>query len=190
MIFVFLFLTISCKFQNDRTSSIEIAKEFYKGLNQADFKLISNCIADSFAVNEKEWNLILKYSKNEYQNWFQWDSIFNPKYEIVEIEERNDSVFATISKDDCRIHLLHENPLVYKVHFDIVDNKLIAINTIKYLNADWTVWQNNRKKFIDWIVNSHPDYSDFMNVQNKEFGEKYLKAINLYLEREKHINAL
>ena len=116
IIFVFLFLTISCKFQNDKTSSIEIVKEFYKGLNQSDFKLISNCIADSFAMNEIEWKINLKYSKNEYHDWFQWDSIFNPKYEIVELEERNDSVFATISKDDYRIHLLHEIPLIYKVH--------------------------------------------------------------------------
>jgi len=70
IIVVILFLTISCNLQNEKTDSIEIVQEFYKGLNQSDFELVSNCIADSFAINEIESNFILMYSRSEYQNWF------------------------------------------------------------------------------------------------------------------------
>jgi len=88
-------------------------------------------------------------------------------------------------KEDCRIHLLNEKPFVFEAHFEIVDNKLVVLNRIKIRNVDWTVWQNNRENLIKWIDTYEPDYSGFMTVQNKEYGEKYLNAINLYLEREK-----
>lgn len=184
---VFLFLTISCSLQNDKTSSIEIVKDFYKGLNQSNYELVENYLGDSLAMNENEWNYYLTFSRAEFKDWFQWDSTFKPKYEIVEIAEKNDTVFATITKIDNRIQLLNQKPITYKVHFDIVDSKLIALNRYKYLQADWTIWQSNREEFIKWIDNFHPDYSGFMNAQNKEYGEKYLKAINLYLEREKQL---
>ena len=184
---VFLFFTISCSFQSDKTSSIEIVQNFYKGLNQSNYELVANYLGDSLAMNEIEWNYYLTFSRNEFKDWFQWDSTFNPKYEISELEVRNDSIFGTISKLCFRIQFLHEEPLTCKAHFEIVDNKLIAINRLKYLNADWNLWQSNREKFIEWIVSNHPDYSDFMNVQNKEFGERYLKILNLYLEREKQL---
>jgi hypothetical protein len=183
---IFLFFTISCSFQNDKTSSIEIVENFYKGLNQSNYELIANYLGDSLAMNEIESNYYLTFSRSEFKDWFDWDSTFNPKYEISELEVRNDSIFGTISKFCYRIQLLHKKPLVCKTHFEIVDNKLIAINRLKYLNADWNLWISKREKFIEWITNNHPDYSGFMNVQNKEYGEKYLKAINLYLEVEKH----
>ena len=181
---VFLFLTISCSFQNDKTNSIEIVKNFYKGLNQSDFEIVSSCIADSFAINEKESNFIVKFSRIEYKDWFQWDSTFNPKYEIVEIEERNDSVFATISKEDRRILFINEEPSLFEAHFEIVDNKLTVLNRIKTQNVNWTEWLNKVDKLNKYIDTYEPDHSGFMNVQNKEYGEKYQNAINLYLERE------
>ena len=184
---VFLFFTISCSFQNDKTSSIEIVENFYKGLNQSNYELIASNLSDSLAMNEIESNYYVTFSRSEFKDWFQWDSTFSPKYEISELEVRNDSIFGTVSKFCSRIQLLHEKPLVCKTHFEIVDNKLIAINRLKYLDADWNFWISKREKFIEWIANNHPDYSDFMNVQNKEFGERYLKVLNLYLEREKQL---
>jgi hypothetical protein len=185
IIVFFLFLATSCQLSNGNADSTELVKAFYKGLNQSDFKTVSNCIGDTILINEVESNFALAFSKDEYHDWFLWDSTFNPKYEIAELEVRNDSVFATISKNGYRIQLLHETPLVYKVHFDIADNKLVAINRTRYVNADWTLWQSNRDKFMQWVARYYPDCSDFMSVQNKEFGAKYLKVLHLYLEREK-----
>lgn len=181
---VFLLFTMSCSLHNDKNGSIEIIKNYYDGLNQSNYELVSSCIGDSLAMNETEWNYYLTFSRSEFKDWFQWDSTFKPKYKIVNINEKNDSVFATITKIDSRIQVLNYKPITYKVHFDIVDNKLIALHRYKYLQADWTTWQSNREQFIKWIDHFHPEYSGFMNVQNKEYGEKYLDAINLYLKRE------
>lgn len=180
----FLFLTISCGIQNEKTGSVEIVKNFYKGLNQSNYELIEKYLGDSLAMNENEWNYYLTFSKSEFRDWFQWDSVFNPKYEIVELAEKNDTVFASITKTDQRIQLLNKEPITYQVYFDVVDYKLVAVNRYKYLQADWTLWQTNREEFIKWVDKFHPEYSGFMNVQNKEYGERYLNAIHLYLERE------
>jgi hypothetical protein len=43
------------------------------------------------------------YSQSDYLEFLKWDSVFDPNYEILEIEQKEGIVKAKISKIDKRI---------------------------------------------------------------------------------------
>ena len=82
---------VSCKSSIRRkakeTSKLEIAKQYYKALDNSDVYKMSTLLGDSLVVRENADNYEERFSQNGYNVWLEWDSVFKPTYKILEIEE-------------------------------------------------------------------------------------------------------
>ena len=171
---------ISCKNSETVIDKLEIAKNYYETLDQSNVSVIETVLTDSLLTKETEYDYEQTFSKNEYVEWLKWDSVFEPTYKILEIEEENGTVKAKISKTDKRISFLHKEPIVTDQVIRFEKDKIISIETTKYVIFNDSLFVANRDKFLNWINENHPELGGFINDQTETGGMKYLKAIELY----------
>lgn len=175
---------VSCKTsekeKNKETSKLEIAKQYYKALDNSDGSGIPNLLGDSIVVRENSDDYEERFSQKGYSEWLEWDSVFDPTYKILEIEEENQVVKAKISKIDKRILFLNEEPMVWYeiVRFD--NNKIVQVERIEYEVFNVEKFLNNRDGLVNWIDKNHSELSGFLFPQTRSVGLKYLKAIEMY----------
>jgi len=171
---------ISCKNSEKEFDQLEIAKKYYKVLDKSNVSGIETLLTDSLLTKETEYNYEQTFSKKEYVEWLQWDSVFKPTYKILEIGQKNGIVKAKISKTDKRISFLHKEPIVTEqvIRFDM--DKISSIETTKYVVFNDSVFVKNRGRLSNWIDKNHPELNGFIHDQTKSGGMKYLKAIELY----------
>lgn len=186
-IVLFLLLTLgflACKPSEKDINKLEIAKKYYNVLNNSDVSEIVSLLTDSIVIRENENNYQEIFSQKGYLTWLEWDSVFNPTYEIFEIEEENGIVRSKISKIDKRINFLHEEPMVWNEIIRFKDNKISRIERIKYENFNVAKFLKNRDELVSWIEKYHPELDGFLYDQTELGGIKYLKAIDLYKNNE------
>lgn len=174
---------ISCNNSEKKIDKLEIAKEYYKALDNSDDSEITRLLTDSLLTKETEYDYEQTFSLKEYVEWMRWDSVFDPTYEILHIEQENGIVKAKISKMDKRILFLHEGPMVSNEIIRFNKNKITSIERSNVIFND-SIFVKNRSVFLNWIHKNHPDLKGFIHDQTEIGGIKYLKAIELY-EKEK-----
>jgi len=175
---------VSCKTTDKKIDKLEIAKKFYKALDNSDGTIIKKILTDSLLTKETDYDYKQTFSKKEYiENWLKWDSVFRPKYKILEIEQENEIVKAKISKIDKRIKLLHEKPTVWNSIIRFDGDKIISIERTNETFND-KIWERNRTKLLNWIDGNHPELKGFLNGQTESTGIKYLKVIELYKNKK------
>ncbi|MGS2740889.1 hypothetical protein [Sinomicrobium sp. M5D2P17] len=174
---------ISCKNSGKETDKLDIAKQYYKVLDNSDDAGITSLLTDSLLTKESEYDYEQTFSLKEYIEWLKWDSVFDPTYEILEIEQENEIVKAKISKIDKRILFLHEEPIVSNQVIRFDKNKIISVETTYVIFND-TTFLKNRDGFLNWIDENHPDLNGFIHDQTEAGAIKYLKAIELYKNRK------
>ena len=102
-----LTLVFACD-SNDAPEKEELARNYYKALTDSDYAQIVALHYDSIRV--KEGPFISAYSKENYINWFQWDSVFNPNYEILDFKIVDEGAEITVSKVCERIEVIKFDP--------------------------------------------------------------------------------
>jgi len=180
-IVLYLLLAIgftSCKNSEKEIDKLEIAKRYYKVLDDSDTSGIRALLTDSLLTNESDYEQA--FSKAGYVEWLQWDSVFDPTYETLQIEQENGIVKAKISKIDKRILFLHEEPIVTNQIIRFDDGKISSIETTDYVNFKDTTFLKNRSAILSWTGENHPELNGFINDQTKKGGLNYLKAIDFY----------
>ncbi len=174
---------ISCKNSKKEINRVDIVKQYFNSLNSSDLSRISNQFSDSLKTIEGKHKNI--YFNNDYLEILKWDSVFQPRYKILEIKEyKNGNVEAKISKMDRRITFLHEKSFLTNQIFSFQKDKITSIET-DYLNFDYTTWGENKNALLDWIEKNHPELNGFVNDMTKNGGVKFLKAIELYNSKDK-----
>ena len=184
---VLLFLTIgivSCKNSESEIDKLEIAKKYYDVLDKSNISGIETLLTDSLLTKETEYDYEQIFSKKEYVEWLKWDSVFKPTYKILEIGQEHGTVKATISKMDNRIAFLHKEPIVINQVILFDKDKITSIETTKYVIFNDSVFAKNRADLLNWIDKNHPELNGFIHDQTKTGGMTYLKAIDLYENRE------
>lgn len=176
LIIILTFCVVSCNTKND-TSKIEIAKRYYSTLNSSNDSVIHTWFGDSLIT--KEGGYVQQYSQNEFKAFLKWDAVFDPSYQILNIEIQDTIVKTKISKLDKRILFLHEKPFITNQIIRFKEDKISSIETI-YLNFDEKTWENNKTKLLSWIDKNHPELNGFIYDQTETGGIKFLKAIELY----------
>ncbi len=171
---------ISCKTSEKEVNPLEIAKKYYKALDNSDASSMTTLLADSLLTKETEYDYEQTFSQNEYVEWVKWDAIFEPTYKILDIGQENGMVKAKISKIDERIFFLHKEPIVTNQILRFDKGKITSIETTTYEIFNDSIFVKNREEFLSWIDKNHPEMNGFIHDQTKAGGIKYLEAIELY----------
>ncbi|MBN2396247.1 MAG: hypothetical protein JXC36_07285 [Candidatus Atribacteria bacterium] len=169
---------ISCHPRQINLTNEQIVANYYKGLNDGDFSLIINLVSDSIQTTEKEY--IITRSRKELYQQFKWDSVFNPKYELIDLKADSNSIEATVSKTCKRIEFLQDTSLIIKVMIDLKNGQMTKIQIIDYVYINFAKWQPRRDSLVVWIDKKHPELSGFLNDFTIKGAENYLKAIEFY----------
>ena len=177
-----IIIAISCRSKNEQIDRIKIAEKYIHALNASDYHQLAGLFKDSIRFNEMDY--IRTFAKEDYHTLFQWDSIFNPTYKILEVREEGDALHLKISKECDRILFLLEEPFITREIMTITENKIQRIDIIEYVDFNDAVWSDNRKDLVSWIDQHNPELNGFIYDQTKEGALKFQKAMELYKNRQ------
>lgn len=177
LLLLFIIGFISCKNSEKEIDKLAISKQYYNVLSTSDYSRMSSWFADSLVTKEGEYEQV--YSQSEYLEFLKWDSVFDPNYEILKIEQEDEMIKAKISKNDKRILFLLEEPFITNQIIRFQNDKIISVET-DYVNFDYPIWERNKKELLSWIDKNHPELNGFIYDQTEAGGLKFLKAIELY----------
>lgn len=178
ILIILIIFFISCK----QSNYIRTTKNYFDDYAKKKYEDIMPYLSDSISIVDGDYKKT--YSLEEFQQYYQWDSVFNPKSNILEISSIENNVLLTISTHSKRFEFLGNNPMITKQKVLYKENKIYEIEILESVNVDWNVWVNKRDSLVEWINVEHPDLVGFIYDMTKTGGEKYLKAISLYDSRE------
>ncbi len=179
-------ILVSCGGASKKMDKRAIAENYVGALNASDFEQLVGLFQDSIRFNEMEY--IQTFDKESYHTLFQWDSVFSPKYEILDIREEDDNLQLTISKQCDRIRFLHEAPFISKEIMTIKEGKIHSVAIVEYVDFNDTLWADKREKLVKWVEEHHPELDGFLYDQTKKGAVKYQKAIQLFKNRKDSLN--
>lgn len=168
---------LSCQ-QQKGVNKVQLVKDYVEALNESDYEKTTSLFLDSIRL--KEMDYVSAFSKTEYLRLFQWDSIFQPKYQIFEIKEENGYVRMQVSKKCKRILFLNEEPNITDERVNFENGKITSIEILNYVVFNDDKWDKNRANLTSWIETNHPELIGFLHDQSKQGALNYLKAIELY----------
>lgn len=181
LILVFIF-GISC--QNQQTSRKKIVEDYISALNLSNYENVISLFQDSIRMTELDYNSI--FSKEQYKKLFQWDSVFQPQYQILELEEEETSVVARISKSGKRTLFLNGEPVITKERFIFKEDKIFSVDIIEYIVFNDEHWDQKRSELLKWAELNHPDLMGFIHDQTKMGALNYLKLIGIFNEESRN----
>ncbi|WP_109301229.1 hypothetical protein [Aquimarina sp. AU474] len=174
----------SCKNSEKRNDKLEIAKQYYNILNNSDHSGIRTILGDSIVIRESESDYQESFSQKRYVEWLEWDSVFEPTYKILEIEQENEIVKTKISKIDKRIFFLHEEPMVWNEIIRFDNDKITRVERVEYEIFNVKKFLKNRNELLNWIDKNYPELNGYLYDQTESGAMKYLKAIELYKNKK------
>lgn len=176
-----VFIAVSCTPSSTENDIQKVAIDYYQALNISDFKTIQNLHYDSVRVGGDGY--FTTYSLDGYLNWLEWDSVFNPTYEIMELHELDGSVEVIVSKYCKRILFLNEEPTITKEVLKYKEGKIFSLTVTESISFNEEKWVQNREALLIWMRENHPEFDEFIYDQTKQGAFNYSTAIDLYLEK-------
>ncbi|MEL7005498.1 MAG: hypothetical protein AAFN93_22615 [Bacteroidota bacterium] len=185
--FTFIFIASiilfwSCVLANRNTENIDVVKAYYRALNQSDFNKVKSLILDSMRVTEESFTVAI--SKDDYHNWLEWDSVFQPTYKILEISAGEGRVSVTVSKECTRTLFLNGEPVVSKESVYVQEGKIWKTEVEAYEVFNFDQWNEKKEKVVVWVDRNYPELNGFIYDQTKTGAMNYLKVIDLFNEHE------
>jgi hypothetical protein len=177
-----MIIQTSCSSKQRTDSQEQIIKYYYNGLSTGNFKLISKCISDSILIIEKGY--ILTNNRNDYYQHIQWDSVFKPKYNLIDLKKDSDFYVAIVSKICKRIEFLQDTVITFKEKIEFKNNQIDKMQLLDYLLLDFEKWQQRTESLIAWIDKNHPEISGFNTDMTLKGAQNYLKAVDLYKNKK------
>lgn len=175
-ILLFLIFLTGCNNQN--LTYKETVTNYYNAFDSSDYNEIRKRISDSITIIGGDY--VMPFTRDSFHEQFRWDSVFKPSYKILEIEDENDKIIATVASKSSRYEFLKNNPLTTKFRISFKSGKISKIETLESINADWNIWQKERDSLVDWVEKNHPELDGFINDLTMNGAHDYLKAIELY----------
>ncbi|WP_299798161.1 nuclear transport factor 2 family protein [uncultured Maribacter sp.] len=163
---------------NEELSRKETVTTYYKAFDSGDFDKIKGIIHDSITIVSGDF--VMPFDKDSFNEFYKWDSIFKPSYEILELVEDNDHLIATISQKNIRNEFLKNNPLKLNVKVSFASGKITKLEELDYIEVNWKDWNQEKDSLVNWIKINHPKLDGFVNDMTMTGAKNYLKAIELY----------
>jgi len=169
-------LLLSCS----KTDNASVFNTFINGYYNSGYESIEALLGDTITITDLD-QYTMNYSKQAFEVYYKWDSVFQPQHKIVEFKQLSDTVIEVKqSVKSKRYEFLENNPLNTRHRFCFSNNKITRIENHEYLNADFDVWVAKRDSLVNWIDRNHPDLSGFIFDMTPAGAQNYLKAIELY----------
>ena len=180
LFYLLIFVVVGC---SNPPHQEAIVNKYYEAINTGDFNLISEYFSDSLLFLEMEHTV--SDSKEKYQTIFDWDTHFSPKIEILETTfTDNNTIEVLVTKTCVRIDYLNNKPLKSKQLFVFEDQKIKTINTVGFVDEDFEIWSNSLAELNSYIDSLHPELSGFAYNLTKAGAVDYLKAIELFENKQ------
>lgn len=170
-----LFFALSCTQKSDEVGFI---KAYYAAINNFELESIPEFYYDSIRMKENDYLYVA--AKDSFYIKLQWDSVFRPKYKLIEIEKVDDGIIVEVSKTDPRILFLNEEPTIYREHFILREGLIYSSETQEFVLFNWDTWDKNRSELVGWIYKNHPELNGFIYDQTKQGALNYLEAMKLF----------
>ncbi|MBR9853488.1 MAG: hypothetical protein GYB37_02775 [Algicola sp.] len=181
-IFIFAILVfISCGSNKKEVNKAEMAGAYIEGLNTSNYTQVVELFLDSVRFNEMDY--VRTFSKEGYQDLFQWDSVFKPEYEMLEMKEENGELHLKVLKKCERILFLQNKPFITHEVMKFKEGAIHSIDIVEYVDFNDSLWAGNREKLVNWISEYHPELNGFIHDQTKVGALNFKKAIELYRNR-------
>lgn len=179
LFFLLAFIIVSCS--NLKITKTEQVAAYYNGFINSDYNQVKATLADSLTTISGDY--ITPFTPESYYEQFKWDSVFQPTYEILKLENKNGNLEASVKLQSLKLKFLKNNPMtcINKFYFD-----LGRINKIVYLDcadADWKVWKQGVDSLVNWTKQNHPELDGFIHDLSMKGAQDYLKAIELFKKR-------
>ena len=178
-----VFSVVSCKQASSEIHPIEIAKTYYEALDKSDVKTLHTLLADTIISKELEYEAV--FDRDGYKELQRWDSVFQPTYKILEMEEVDGEVKAKISKACSRTLFLNGEPIITQETISFKDGKIESVGIDKYVVFNFQHWDSVRSNLVNFVDENHKELDGFLYDQTVEGAIKYTKAIDSYLENTK-----
>ena len=179
ILFLAIILT-SCG--NQKLSHKGTVTSYYKAFDSGEFNKIKEVIHDSITLVSGDF--VMPFDKNSFYEFYKWDSIFKPSYEVIELIEENDDVIATISQKNTRNAFLKNNPLKLNVKISFVSGKITKIEELDYIDVNWDTWSQRKDSLVSMVKVNHPELDGFVNDMTMNGAVNYLQAMELYDNRD------
>jgi hypothetical protein len=182
--FIILFLVgILTSCGNQKQSHKKTVTTYYDAFDSGNFHDIKTLIHDSITIISGDYST--PYTHDSFYEFFKWDSIFKPSYDIVELAERNNNFFVTIAQRNTRNEFLKNNPLVFKIKVSFISEKISKLEEVEYIHVNWNEWNQKKDSLVNWIKINHPKLDGFVNDMTMKGSMDYVKAIELFEANEK-----
>ena len=178
-------MAISCGQKSKKIDKFQIAEDYIDALNASDYNQVVELFLDSIRFNEMDY--IRTYTKEDYHSLFQWDSVFGPKYKILDLREDGDNLHLKVSKVCDRILFLQNSPFITHEIMKIKHGAIQRIDIAEYVDFNDSLWAANRENLVSWINEHHPELKGFIYDQTKEGALKFQKAMELYRNKKDSI---
>ena len=172
------FLLYSLGAFSQEMTAIDIVKSYYNALNEGNFSKVQPFVSNTVTIIEGD--VVVPYSAKSFYDFFQWDSVFSPSYEIQEISQSENQVIVKLSVVSERLKFLKNSPMSSKMKFTLRNNKIYMMEVVEYFGVDFDVWQYERDTMVKWIDENHSVLSGFINDLTKKGAENYIDAIRLW----------
>ena len=169
-------LLTSCDYQ--KLGHKETVKQYYNAFDSGNFDELNAVINDSITIVSGEFTT--SYDYDSFHKFFKWDSIFKPSYEIIDLKEKNNDIFATIAQKNIRNEFLKNNPLKFKVKITFEADKISKIEELEYIDVNWNIWAQKRDSLETWVELNHQTLDGYVNDMTMKGAINYTKAIELY----------
>ena len=178
-------MAISCGQKSKKIDRVQIAEDYIDALNASDYNQVVGLFLDSIRFNEMDY--IRTYTKEDYRTLFQWDSVFGPKYKILDLREDGDNLHLKVSKVCDRILFLQNSPFITHEIMKIKHGAIQRIDIVEYIDFNDSLWAANRENLVSWINKHHPELNGFIYDQTKEGALKFQKAMKFYSDMKDSI---
>jgi len=181
ILFVFILVVITSCADKQPTEK-ELIAEYYQGFQNADYNQIKATIADSLTLTEADY--IMPFSKESFYGHFKWDSVFQPVYKKVDLQNTGEQYVVEIAVSSKRFAFLKNDPLVSRQRFYFKSGKISRVENVEFVDTDWEKWTTQRESLVNWTAVNHPELDGFINDLTMQGAINYVKAIELYENRE------
>ncbi|MEP2056853.1 MAG: hypothetical protein ABJJ05_03555 [Maribacter litoralis] len=182
-IFILFLITVLNSCDNQKLSPKETVTTYYNAFDSGDFNKIKAVIHDSITLVSGDF--VMPFNKTSFKEFYKWDSIFEPTYEILQLTEDNNDITATITQKNIRNGFLKNNPLKLNIKVSFVSGKITKLEELDYIDVNWTAWNQEKDSLVDWIKVNHPELDGFVNDMTMTGAMNYLKAIELFEKKGK-----